>query len=108
MASVDEFLFNSSGEMLGFRVDRLVFDADGNWIGWLPWDDFEIVDKDGEYIGHIYPGHRLYRKIFHEYRGYPGHPPFPSYPGYISKAARISYSPLPPGTEDVDLVDTGT
>ena len=40
-------------------------DTDGNWIGWLPWEDLEIVDASGEYLGTI-ESDRLYRfKINH-------------------------------------------
>ena len=48
--------------------------ASGNWIGWLPWDDVDVVDTDGEYLGTIFSGHRFYRRPNPLYRGYPGYP----------------------------------
>ena len=51
-----EFLFNSSGNWIAFRRrrdDKYVFDAHGKWVGWLPWDDANVVDTKGEYLGTI-------------------------------------------------------
>jgi hypothetical protein len=49
-----QFLFNSSGEWIAFRQDRFVWDKDSELIGWLPWDDVDVVTIDGEYLGTIY------------------------------------------------------
>jgi hypothetical protein len=89
-----QHLFNSSGEWIAFRKGKFVFATDGTWIGWLPWDESEVVDTSGSYIGHIYGGNRLYRRTSNPYRGYPGYPGYPGYAGYKR---------LPRGLTDVDL-----
>lgn len=86
-----DFLFDSSGNYIAFRNVRFVWSSDGDWIGWLPWGDDDVVTTDGEYLGTIY-GNRLYRRVFSPYRGYPGYPGYPGYAGY---------APLAPGTDDV-------
>jgi hypothetical protein len=98
-----QYLFNSSGSWIAFRVGKYIFDINSNWIGWLPWDEYEIVDLDGNYLGHIHPNNRLYKKYFSPYRGYPGFPGYPGYPGFPGYPGYIGYSPLPPGTSDVTL-----
>jgi hypothetical protein len=95
-------LFNSSGEWIAFRNEKFVFDTRGNWVGWLPWDDEEVVDKNGSYLGHIY-GNRLLRRYYTPYRGFPGYPGYPGYPGFPGYPGYAGYAPLPPGTTDVDL-----
>ena len=98
-----QYLFDSSGDWIAFRVGPFVYDADGEWIGWIPWDDEYVVDMDGGYLGTIFPGDRLYKIRDVPQRRYPGHPghpgshDYPGYPGFQGLA------PLPPGAEDVDL-----
>jgi hypothetical protein len=41
-----KYLFNSSGDWVCFQVGKHVFDTDGNWIGWLPWDNIEVVTTE--------------------------------------------------------------
>ena len=88
-----DFLFNSSGNWIAFRVGRYIFDVNGNWIGWMPWNDNYVVTDGGEYMGRII-GNRLYKFWNEPYRGYPGYPGYPGYAGY---------SPLPVGAQDVNL-----
>lgn len=57
-----QYLFNSYGDWIAFRKGEFVFDTDGNWLGWLPWGDLEIVDVSGEYLGTI-ESDRLYRLL---------------------------------------------
>ena len=90
-------LFNSAGEWIAFRIERYVFDVDGEWIGWLPWNDGEVVNPDGEYLGTICLTNRLLRFDDRPYRGYPGNPGYPGYPGFIG------FCPLPPGAHDLAL-----
>ncbi len=99
-----QYLFNSSGSWIAFRVGKYVFDVNSECLGWLPWNDEEIVRIDGEYLGHIYPGDRLYRRHYNPYRGYPGYPGYPSYPGYPGYPGYAGYSRLPTGTDDVELL----
>ena len=101
-----QHLFDSRGEWVAFRQGKYVFDRNGDWIGWLPWNDDDIVDTHGEYLGTIVRREkpRLYRMRAHPYRGYPGYPEYlgyPGYPGYPGSAAP-DFPPL--GAEDVRLL----
>ncbi len=102
-----QHLFDSRGDWIAFRLGEHVFDPGGDWVGWLPWDDGEIVDAHGEYLGTIVDrdGSRLYRYRDREYRGYPGYrenPGYPGYPGHPDSASR-DYPPF--GADDVDLLE---
>lgn len=96
-----QYLFDSTGYWIAFRVDEFVYDTNGEWIGWVPWDDGYVVDTEGGYLGTIFPGNRLYRITDVPLRSYPGHPGYPgsrAHPGYPGFQG---VSPLPPGAEDV-------
>lgn len=59
------YYFSSSGEWIAFRRPehkRYLFGTKGNWIGWFPWDDNEIVDLNGQYLGTVFNKNRIYRK----------------------------------------------
>ena len=100
----DQFLFNSPGRWVAFRVGRNLFDVRGKWMGWFPWEDQDAVDTAGRYLGTVHPGDRFYAKHHPPYRGYPGYAGYPGYPGY---PGYMGHSPLPPGAEDVpQLRDT--
>ena len=87
-------LFDSSGSWIAFRKGKYVYNPDGTWIGWLPWNDDDVVDPNGEYLATIVNKSRLYRFTARPYRGYPGYPGYPGFAGHD----------LPPlGAEDVDL-----
>jgi hypothetical protein len=50
------YLFDMKGEVIAFRrtwTDSYVFDTQGHWIGWFPWDDNDAVDRDGHYLGTV-------------------------------------------------------
>ena len=55
-----EFLFNSQGAVVAFRHGRDVFDLDLCWLGWAPWNDGDVFDPAGRYLGTITPAGRLY------------------------------------------------
>jgi hypothetical protein len=98
-----EFLFNSSGDVIGLRRapdDRFLFDPSGNWIGWFPWGDDDAVDQKGEYLGTVV-GNRFVEFTNHPYRGYPGYPGYPGYAGYPGYPGYAGYSPLPAMARDV-------
>lgn len=99
-----QYLFNSQGNWIAFRRDRFVFDTSGDWIGWLPWDDEDVVDTQGKYLGTIFPGNRFYKMSDHPYRGYPGYPGYPGNPGYPGYPGFAGYSPLPLGATDVEVL----
>lgn len=50
------FLFDMAGEPIAFRrtwMDPYLFDLDGQWIGWCPWNDNHVVGIDGLYLGSV-------------------------------------------------------
>ncbi len=55
-----EFLFDSRGGVVAFRDGRDVFDLDLGWLGWAPWNDGDVFDPAGRYLGTITPEGRLY------------------------------------------------
>jgi hypothetical protein len=93
-------LFDSRGTWIAFRVDKFVFDPNGKWIGWLPWDERDVVDTNGNYLGSIFHTNRLFRFNYRLHRGYPGYPGFPGFPGFVG------YVPLPLGADDVNFGDS--
>jgi hypothetical protein len=47
-------LYDSTGEWLGFRAGKLVFDTAFAWRGWLPFDRTTVVvDPTGHYLGTV-------------------------------------------------------
>lgn len=98
-----QYLFDSSGDWIAFRVGTFIYDTDGEWIGWLPWDDDYVVDIDGRYLGTIFPENRLYKIRDVPQRAYPGYPGYPGFQGYPGYPGFQGLAPLPPGAEDVDL-----
>ncbi len=101
--SDSQYLFNSSGEWIAFRVGKYIFNTNGNWVGWLPWDGSEVVDIEGDYLGHIHTNNRFYKHLYNSYKGYPGYPGYPGYSGYPGYPGFAGYSPLPLGTTDVEI-----
>ena len=96
-------LFDSRGTWIAFRKGKYVYDSDGNWIGWLPWNDDDVVDRTGDYLGTIVKRKRLYRLAARPYRGYPGYPGDPGYPGYPGYPGDPGNDLPPLGAEDVSL-----
>ncbi|MFI5429873.1 4-fold beta flower protein [Aeromicrobium sp. UC242_57] len=50
------YLFDMSGQPVAFRrtwTDTHIFDLDGHWVGWFPWDDNDAVDPNGAYLGTV-------------------------------------------------------
>jgi hypothetical protein len=97
-----QYLFDSQGRWIVFRMDQYVFNVESEWIGWLPWDNGDVVDIDGNYLGTIYPENRFYRKVFNTYQGYPGYPGYPDKPDYPGYPGYAGDSLLPPGVEDIN------
>ena len=91
-----QYLFNSSGNWIAFRKGKYVFDKDGEWIGWLPWQDQDVVGVDGQYLGTIVQDNRFYRFRDKPNKGYPGYPGYPGYAGYSSR---------PPMAEDIETLE---
>lgn len=91
-----KYLFNSSGEWIAFKIDSFIYDTNGNWIGWTPWNDDYAVDTLGNYLGNIIAD-RLFYFYSAPYRGYPGYPGYPGYGGFF---------PIPSGAKDVKFNTT--
>lgn len=99
-----QFLYNSSGKWIAFKLDNYLYSSKAKWIGWFPWNDEHAVDKKGKYLGSIFDEDRFYKLNSFPYRGYPGYPGHPGYPGYGG------YKPRPSGTTDFSpehLIDLG-
>lgn len=106
--------FSSIGEWIAFRrsaTDRYLFDRKGNWIGWFPWDEKEIVNIDGQYLGTVVYGDRIYRRVSpapeSREAGFvmdPGSARYAGYPGYAAHLAP------PYGFKDLDMarIPSGT
>jgi len=98
----DQYLFDSRGDWIAFRLGNILFDVDGDVIGWLPWEDGEAVNPNGDYLGTIYPDDRLLlakptRNTAPAFPGYPVLPGLPSIPN------PRDYSPLHEATRDIQL-----
>jgi hypothetical protein len=96
-----DYLFNSSGEWICFKVNKFIWDTNGNIIGWLPWGDNDVVTMEGDYLGTIVDKDRIYYFSNHPYRGYPGYPGYPGYLGYPGYPGFAGYKSLPSGAKDI-------
>jgi hypothetical protein len=89
-----KYYFSSSGEWIAFsrsETDRYVFDRKGTWIGWFPWGDKEIADINGQYLGTVVYGDRIFRRPSsapeRREAGFvmdPGTAGYAGYPGYAA------------------------
>ncbi|WP_295123943.1 hypothetical protein [uncultured Leifsonia sp.] len=98
-----EYLHDSQGVWIAFRPDpraRFLFNPEGDWIGWFPWDDDVVVTPGGSYLGTVH-GDRLFTDESHPYRGEPGYPGAPGYPGSAPYPGAGAYVSLPDGSQDV-------
>lgn len=98
-----QYLFDSDGEWVAFRKGNHLFAPMGEWMGWFPWDDEDAVDTDGDYLGTVHLGERLYKFDNYEYRGYPGRPEHPGYPGYPGYPGHVERDFPPMFADDVKL-----
>jgi hypothetical protein len=97
------YLHDSQGVWIAFRSDphsRWLFNPDGDWIGWFPWDDGVAVTPDGSYLGTV-RGDRLYVEADHRYRGDPGYRGAPAYSPAVPYPGAGTYAGLPDGCDDV-------
>jgi hypothetical protein len=98
-----QYLFNSGGNWIAFRSRKNVFDTACHWIGWMPWDDTDVVTTEGEYLGTIVENDRLYHFRDQPYRGYPGYPGYPGRPDLPGHPGCAVFSSLPPNAEDIEI-----
>lgn len=102
-----KYYFSSSGEWIAFsrsETDRYVFDRKGTWIGWFPWGDKEIADINGQYLGTVVYGDRIFRRPSsapeRREAGFvmdPGTAGYAGYPGYAA------HREPPRGFKDIDI-----
>lgn len=97
-----KYLFNSKGEWIAFRIGEYVYDYDSDCIGWIPYDNDDVVDLDGDYLGTIF-GDRLYNILNKPLRGYNGFKAYPGHLGYQKFPGYVGYGELPAGTRDVKI-----
>ncbi|SHI97463.1 hypothetical protein SAMN02745163_01146 [Clostridium cavendishii DSM 21758] len=90
-----EYLYNSKGDWIGFKVDKYIFDDYSNWIGWLPWEDNDVVSVKGKYLGTIVDDRLFFIKSKNHKKSYD----FPGYPPYED------LKPYPPSVSMVFLPD---
>ena len=98
-----QYLFNSSGNWIAFRVGKCIFDPHCHWIGWMPWDDTDVVTTEGEYLGTIVENDRFCRFRSQPDRGYPGYPGYPGRPDLPGHPGCAVFSSLPPNAEDIEI-----
>ncbi|WP_158864130.1 hypothetical protein [Leifsonia sp. AG29] len=97
------YLHDSQGVWIAFRTDpqdRYLFNPDGDWIGWFPWNDEDAVTPDGRYLGTI-RGDRIFAERAHPYRGDPGYPGAPAHPGQAPYPGAGYYTGVPDDCDDV-------
>lgn len=102
-ANETHYLFNSDGEWIAFKEGKYIFNTEGEWIGWMGWDDADVADKDGKYLGTITHGNRLYYFTNHPYRGNPGYPGSPGYPGRPGYPGHAGYDSPPSGAQNTRI-----
>lgn len=95
-----EFLFGSHGRVVAFRHGVDVFDLDLGWLGSAPWNDGDVFDPAGRYLGTITPTGRLYE--IEARRGLTSPPPpAPSVGLRPGPPARREWEPLAAGMRDI-------
>jgi hypothetical protein len=103
MGYVPDYLFNSSGQWIATLTDdRYLFDPQGKWVGWMPWDGADVADSDGKYLGTRY-GDRLYQLIDAPAHEAPTAEPAPPEPEPMPRPPRLRPETSPEGTRNVDL-----
>ncbi|NLE73449.1 MAG: HEAT repeat domain-containing protein, partial [Actinobacteria bacterium] len=98
-----QYLFDSKGDYIAFRQGVMVFNIDADWIGWLPWDEPDVVTSEGQYLGSITADDRFFKfsdRDARPYAGFPGYPPQPILPPFPSPRG---YTELPAAAKDVRL-----
>ena len=98
-----QYLFDSKGDFIAFRLGSMVFDANADWVGWLPWDEPDVVSPEGDYVGTIYPDDRLYVNTDRPARPHPGFPGYPPQPALPPLPEPRGYGDVPSGAKDVKL-----
>lgn len=88
---MNTYLYDLDGHVIAFRRDPddpHVFDLDGHWVGWQAWEDRDVADEQGRYVGTIVCDRLVRRNDWWER-------PAPA-PVVPPPAPRPSGHPLPP------------
>ena len=96
-----DYLYDSRGEPIAFRRGRNVHNMRGDWIGWFPWNDADVVTPGGAYLGTVV-GDELLKKVGRANRGHPGNPGNPGNPGAPGHPGNRGSRGLRAGYVDVD------
>ena len=96
-----EYLFNTSGRWIAFKIGNYLFNTDCAWIGWFPFANGIAVDTEGIYLGTIFLKDRLLVDLKQQVFPYPGYPGYPSYPGYSGYPGYRGFCDYIPNTADI-------
>lgn len=96
-----QYLYNSVGEWIAFRVGQFVWDSECNWMGWMPFDDDTVMTPDGDYLGAVVQGDLLLRQSNPPRCGRPARPGRPGRPGRPARPGRRGRVALPAGWRDL-------
>jgi hypothetical protein len=96
------FIFDTRGDMHGVKLGEYIYDARGEYIGFVRGETYDVYTAVGEWIGNLIPDGRIVRKRNYERRPLLEDKP-PKQPT-IRITARV---PLPPMTADLgfDKID---
>ena len=84
-----------------------MFDVNCDCKGWFPWNNGDIVDIGGEYLGTIYQDNRICRFIDRD-KTFPGFPGLPAFPGFPGAPESQVDAELHDNSEDINLDDYET
>ena len=96
------YLFDYSGNWIAFKMGKYLYNKNGDWIGWFPYNEKIAVDTNGEYLGTIYNINRLVFDTHQSHIPYPGYPGNPGYPGYPGSPGSIWSCGSIGGVKDID------
>lgn len=100
-----EFLYNSNGKWIAFKIGKFLYNSQAQWIGWFPWENEHAVTKTGKYLGSIYSNNRFYKQNYFPHLDYPGYPGYPDYWGHPGYPSYGGYLPKPINTKDFEPED---
>ncbi|PVC80749.1 hypothetical protein DBP19_35180 [Streptomyces sp. CS090A] len=92
-----QYLFDSSGAWIAFRIGQYVWDEDCEWVGWCPFNDEKVFTPDGDYLGSILENDRLAREVRTPRYSRVGRPGRPGRPGCPGRPGRLGRIMLPTG-----------
>lgn len=96
------FIFDTRGEVHGVKLGDYLYDARGEYMGFVRGEDYQCYTQYGEWVGYIIPDGRIVRK-----RTAPRPPLLKDCPPKQPKIRITVRAPLPPMTADLgfDKID---